>query len=156
MWDEYALDQEINDRGIAVDMGVVESAIAFDERSRRELSEEMRRLTALDNPNSVAQMKCWLADNGLETDTLGKKAVASMMNEAPEHLQKVLALRQQLAKSSVKKYQSMEDCRCADGRARGCFQFYGANRSGRWAGAIYNCKIYRRIIYRIWKTPARL
>ena len=134
VWDEYSLDQEINDRGIAVDMGVVENAIAFDERSRRELSDELRQLTAMDNPNSVAQMKCWLADNGLETDTLGKKAVSSMMSEASEYLQKVLALRQQLAKSSVRKYLAMKDCLCADGRARGCFQFYGANRSGRWAG----------------------
>ena len=134
VWDEYALDQEINDRGIAVDMSVVENAIAFDERSRQELSSEMKKLTDLENPNSVVQMKNWLADNGLETDTLGKKAVAAMIKDAPPELQKVLTLRQQLAKSSVKKYTAMKDCSCADGRARGCFQFYGASRSGRWAG----------------------
>ncbi|HBR09349.1 MAG TPA: hypothetical protein DD735_10740, partial [Clostridiales bacterium] len=93
-------------------------------------------LTELDNPNSVQQMKQWLADNGLETDTLGKKAVAELLKTAPPELAEVLALRQQLAKSSVKKYQAMENAVCADGRARGMFQFYGANRTGRWAGRL--------------------
>lgn len=96
----------------------------------------MKELTSLDNPNSVQQMKQWLADNGVETDTLGKKAVAELLKTAPQQLQKVLTLRQQLAKSSVKKYQAMETAVCADGRARGMFQFYGANRTGRWAGRI--------------------
>lgn len=96
----------------------------------------MKKLTALDNPNSVQQMKQWLSDNGLEVDSLGKKEVAEMLKTAPAELQKVLLLRQQLAKSSVKKYQSMEKAVCADGRARGMFQFYGANRTGRWAGRI--------------------
>lgn len=136
VWDEYHLDQEINDRGILVDMAVAEHAIEFDERSKATISEAMRDLTDLDNPNSVVQMKQWLSDNGLETDTLGKKAVAELMKTAPDDLAHVLALRQQLAKSSVKKYQAMKNAACADGRARGMFQFYGANRSGRWAGRI--------------------
>ena len=134
VWDEYHLDQEINDRGILVDMDVVHNAIAMDERSKDELSSEMKHITDLENPNSVVQLKDWLAKYGLETDTLGKKTVASMIKEAPDELQRVLELRLQLSKSSVKKYQAMLDCACADNRARGCFQFYGANRSGRWAG----------------------
>jgi len=136
VWDEYHIDQEINDRGVALDMELVKQAIAMDGRSRKELTESMQELTSLENPNSVAQMKVWLSDNGLETETLGKKAVAEMLKTAPEELKKVLALRQQLAKSSVKKYQAMESAVCSDGRARGMFQFYGANRTGRWAGRI--------------------
>lgn len=134
VWEEYHLDQEINDRGIAIDMGVVENAICLDERSKAELSEEMKSCTSLENPNSVMQLKAWLSKNGMETDTLGKKAVAAMIKDAPADLQKVLELRLQLSKSSVKKYTAMQDTLCADGRARGMFQFYGANRSGRWAG----------------------
>jgi DNA polymerase bacteriophage-type len=136
IWEEYYLDQLINDRGIAIDMDIVEQAIKMDERSREELSEEMKKLTNLDNPNSVLQMKQWLSDNGMETDTLGKKAVAEMLKDAPEKLADVLTLRQQLAKSSIKKYQAMQNAVCSDKRARGMFQFYGANRSGRWAGRI--------------------
>ena len=135
-WEEYHLDQEINDRGVALDMTLVQAAIAIDGRSRSELTAAMKKLTELDNPNSVQQMKQWLADNGLETDTLGKKAVAELLKTAPPELAEVLALRQQLAKSSVKKYQAMENAVCADGRARGMFQFYGANRTGRWAGRL--------------------
>ena len=135
-WEEYHLDQEINDRGVALDMTLVQAAIAIDGRSRSELTTAMKKLTELDNPNSVQQMKQWLADNGLETDTLGKKAVAGLLKTAPPELAEVLALRQQLAKSSVKKYQAMENAVCADGRARGMFQFYGANRTGRWAGRL--------------------
>ena len=134
VWEEYWLDQEINDRGIRVDMALVTNAIHMDELSRSELSEKMRALTALENPNSVAQMKTWLAENGLETDTLGKKQVAALLRDAPPELADVLTLRQQLAKSSVKKYQAMANTACSDNRVRGCFQFYGANRSGRWAG----------------------
>lgn len=133
VWDQYHLDQQINDRGIAVDMALVRSAISIDERSREELTAKLKELSMLDNPNSVQQMKDWLADNGLETETLGKKQVAEMLKTAPEPLRSVLVLRQQLAKSSVKKYQAMEATVCADGRVRGCFQFYGA-RTGRWAG----------------------
>ncbi len=136
VWEEYHLDQEINDRGVGLDMELVRQAIQMDGRSRSELTQAMKELTSLDNPNSVQQMKQWLADNGVETDTLGKKAVAKLLKSAPPQLQKVLTLRQQLAKSSVKKYQAMETAVCADGRARGMFQFYGANRTGRWAGRI--------------------
>jgi DNA polymerase len=136
VWDEYHLDQEINDRGVALDVALVREAIAIDGRSRSELTAAMKQFTELDNPNSVQQMKQWLADNGLETDTLGKKAVAELLKTAPPELADVLALRQQLAKSSVKKYQAMENAVCADGRARGMFQFYGANRTGRWAGRL--------------------
>lgn len=133
VWDQYHLDQQINDRGIAVDMALVRSAISIDEHSREELTAKLKELTMLDNPNSVQQMKDWLADNGLETETLGKKQVTELLKTAPEPLRSVLVLRQQLAKSSVKKYQAMEATVCADGRVRGCFQFYGA-RTGRWAG----------------------
>ena len=136
VWDEYHLDQEINDRGIALDMTLVRNAIAFDEKSKAVLSEKMQELTNLDNPNSVQQMKQWLSDNGLEMDSLGKKEVAAVLKKAPEPLRTVLSLRQQLAKSSVKKYQAMENAVCMDGRARGMFMFYGANRTGRFAGRI--------------------
>lgn len=136
VWEEYHLDQEINDLGVGLDMELVRQAIQMDGRSRSELTQAMKELTSLDNPNSVQQMKQWLADNGVETDTLGKKAVAELLKTAPPQLQKVLTLRQQLAKSSVKKYQAMETAVCSDGRARGMFQFYGANRTGRWAGRI--------------------
>lgn len=136
LWDEYHLDQEINDRGIGVDMKLVTNAITFDERSKGTISSQMKDMTDLENPNSVVQMKAWLAENGMETETLGKKAVAELMKNAPESLAQVLALRQQLAKSSVKKYQAMENAVCDDGRVRGMFQFYGANRTGRWAGRI--------------------
>ena len=136
VWEEYAHDQEINDRGVALDMTLVQSAIKADTRSRTELTRLMKELTDLDNPNSVQQMKQWLADNGMETDSLGKKAVTELLKDAPEPLGKVLSLRQQLAKSSVKKYRAMENAVCSDGRARGMFQFYGANRTGRWAGRL--------------------
>lgn len=135
-WEEYHIDQQINDRGVALDLTLVREAIEMDGRSRSELTDAMKDITELENPNSVQQMKLWLADNGLETDTLGKKAVAEMIKSAPPELQEVLTLRQQLAKSSVKKYQTMETCVCSDGRARGMFQFYGANRTGRWAGRL--------------------
>lgn len=136
VWEEYVLDQQINDRGIALDMAVVENAILFDERSKSALTLKMQSLTSLENPNSVQQMKQWLSENGLETDTLGKKAVSELLKTAPSQLAEVLELRQQLAKSSVKKYQAMKNVVCADGRAHGMFQFYGANRSGRWAGRL--------------------
>lgn len=136
VWEQYLLDQEINDRGVALDMELVDQAIAMDTRSRAELTSTMKKLTALENPNSVQQMKQWLSDNGLEVDSLGKKEVDKMLKTAPPELQEVLLLRQQLAKSSVRKYQAMEKAVCADGRARGMFQFYGANRTGRWAGRL--------------------
>ena len=136
VWEEYRQDQEINDRGIGVDMEMVRNAIAIDGRSKAELSAAMKELTELENPNSVQQMKQWLSGNGVETDSLDKKAVAELMKDATEPLRKVLALRQQLAKSSVKKYQAMENAVCVDSRAHGMFAFYGANRTGRFSGRI--------------------
>lgn len=136
VWEEYCQDQEINDRGIGVDMELVRKAIAIDARSRERLSAVMQELTGLENPNSVQQMKAWLSEHGLETDTLGKKAVAELLKTAPEPLREVLSLRQQLAKSSVKKYTAMENAVCKDSRAHGMFQFYGANRTGRFSGRL--------------------
>ena len=136
IWDEYCIDQKINDTGVTLDRTLVREAIAMDGVSGHELSDAMKSLTALENPNSVSQMKAWLAANGLHTDTLGKKTVAELLKTAPKRLREVLLLRQQLAKSSVKKYQAMENAVCSDGRARGMFQFYGANRTGRWAGRL--------------------
>ncbi|MCI8893016.1 MAG: DNA polymerase [Eubacterium sp.] len=134
VWEEYHIDQEINDRGVRLDMELVQQAIAMDTRSREELTAAMKDMTALENPNSVQQMKQWLSDNGIETDSLDKKAVAELLKDAPDSLADVLTLRQQLAKSSVRKYQAMEKTVCSDGRARGMFQFYGANRTGRFSG----------------------
>lgn len=136
VWDEYHIDQRINDTGVALDMQLVEKAISMDARSRTELTEEMQRLTTMENPNSVQQMRQWLSENGMETDTLGKKAVAELIKTAPAEIRDVLSLRLQLAKSSVRKYQAMQNAACADGRARGTFQFYGANRTGRWSGRL--------------------
>ena len=136
IWDEYHLDQEINDRGIMLDMAVVENAIAFDEKSKSALMLQMQNLTGIDNPNSVAQMKEWLSDNGIEAESLGKKDVKNMIPETNGDIKEALTLRLQLAKSSVKKYQAMQNAVCKDGRAHGMFQFYGANRSGRWAGRL--------------------
>ena len=136
VWEEYHLDQEINDRGVKIDMELVRQAIAIDERSRNELISAMREFTQLENPNSVQQMKDWLANNGLMTESLDKKAVAELMKNAPPELIRVLTLRQQLAKSSVRKYQAMQNAVCADGRARGLFSFYGANRTGRFSSKI--------------------
>lgn len=134
VWEEYDIDQEINDRGVRIDMELVEQAIQMDARSRQDLTDAMKRMTALENPNSVQQMKQWLSDNGMETDSLGKKVVAELLKTAPPELAEVLTLRQQLAKSSVRKYQAMEKTVCSDNRARGMFMFYGANRTGRFSG----------------------
>lgn len=134
VWEEYDIDQEINDRGVRIDMELVEQAIQMDARSRQELTDAMKRMMALENPNSVQQMKQWLSDNGMETDSLGKKVVAELLKTAPPELAEVLTLRQQLAKSSVRKYQAMEKTVCSDNRARGMFMFYGANRTGRFSG----------------------
>lgn len=136
IWNEYHIDQEINDRGIMLDMDVVKNAIAFDEKSKTELMIAMQNITNLDNPNSVVQMKQWLSDNGVETESLGKKDVAGLIKETDGNIAEALKLRLQLAKSSVKKYQAMQNAVCKDGRAHGMFQFYGANRSGRWAGRL--------------------
>ena len=136
LWNEYQLDQEINDRGIALDMELVENAIKFDEISKQKTSDELQRLTNIENPNSVMQMKEWLNDKGVEMDSLGKKQVSEMIKEAPKEIVDVLELRQQISKSSVKKYLAMKNAGCVCNRARGMFQFYGANRTGRWAGRI--------------------
>lgn len=136
VWEEFWLDQEINDRGIQLDMMMVDNAISLDEISKEKLSIAMREITDLDNPNSVVQMKDWLFERGIEAESLGKKDVAKLMDVVDGDVKDALQLRQQLAKSSVKKYQAMQNAVCADGRARGMFQFYGANRSGRWAGRI--------------------
>ncbi len=134
VWEEYHQSEEINDTGVRLDMELVAQAIEMDTQSRQKLTTSMKHMTALENPNSVQQMKQWLADNGMETDSLDKKAVNELLKKAPPKLADVLMLRQQLAKSSVKKYQAMQNTVCADGRARGMFQFYGANRTGRFSG----------------------
>jgi len=136
VWDEYHLDQEINDRGIRLDLSLVENAIRMDTLSRAELTEQMQRLTILENPNSVKQLKTWLTERGLEVESLGKKEVSALLRDAPPELAEVLLLRRQLAKSSVRKYQAMQNCVCADGRAHGMFMFYGANRTGRFSGRL--------------------
>ena len=136
IWDEYRLDQGINDRGVLVDKNLVGNAIRMDKRAREELVARMKDLTDLENPNSVSQVKTWLSENGLEVESLGKKDVKAALQDAPRQIQEVLELRLQLAKSSVKKYQAMENAVCSDGRTRGMFQFYGANRTGRWAGRL--------------------
>ncbi len=134
VWKEYAMDQEINDRGIRVDRELVRQAIHMDDLSHGELAAEMSRRTDLANPDSVAQVRRWLSDHGTHIASMGKKDVQALLASASPEIREVLLLRQQLAKSSVKKYQAMENCVCADGRIRGMFQFYGASRSGRWAG----------------------
>ena len=134
IWEEYHQSEEINDTGVRLDMELVTQAIEMDTQSRQKLTASIQCLTTLENPNSVQQMKQWLADHGMETDSLDKKAVNELLKKAPPELADVLLLRQQLAKSSVKKYQAMENTVCADGRARGMFQFYGANRTGRFSG----------------------
>lgn len=134
VWDEYHLDQEINDRGIAIDRTLVGQAVAMDARCRELLMDELKKKTGLENPNSVIQMIAWLEQHGMKTDSLSKKQVQELLKTAEEPLRSVLLLRQKLAKSSVKKYQAMELTACNDSRARGMFQFYGANRTGRFAG----------------------
>ena len=136
LWDEYHLDQEINDRGIALDMELVENAIKFDEIAKQKALDELQKLTNIENPNSVMQMKEWLNNNGVEMESLGKKQVIEMIKDAPKEIVDVLELRQQISKSSVKKYLAMKNAGCACNRARGMFQFYGATRTGRWAGRI--------------------
>ena len=136
VWDEYHLDQEINDRGIRLDLSLVENAIRMDTLSREELTGQMQRLTILENPNSVKQLKTWLTERGLEVGSLGKKEVSALLRDAPPELAEVLLLRRQLAKNSVRKYQAMQNCVCADGRVHGMFMFYGANRTGRFSGRL--------------------
>lgn len=136
VWEEYVIDQTINDRGILVDLPMVKSAIYLDQESKGHLKDEMQSVTGLANPQSVLQMQKWLRENGVELDSLGKKELQAQLSDIEEPMRSVLLLRQQLAMSAVKKYQAMETAACTDGRCRGMFQFYGANRSGRWAGRI--------------------
>ena len=136
VWEEYHMDQEINDRGILVDSTFVEQALSLDQSSRNKLTLSMKELTAVENPNSIIQMKSWLSMKGIEVDTLGKKVVASLLDKTDGDVLKALVLRQKLSKSSVKKYQAMENAVCKDQRLRGMFQFYGANRTGRFAGRL--------------------
>ncbi len=136
LWVEYHMDQEINDRGILLDLDLVNNAISFDTKSKEKIENELKSITGLENPNSPLQMKAWLEEQGLKTDSLDKKVVNSLMETASDKLVNVLKLRQKLAKSSVSKYTAMGNAVCLDGRARGMFQFYGANRTGRWAGRI--------------------
>ena len=136
VWDEYHLDQEINDRGIRIDRHFVNQAIRLDGISSEKLMSSMKDITDLDNPNSVAQMKAWLSENGVEAETLEKKAVAALIGETDGDVSDALSLRLQLAKSSVKKYTAMQNAACSDDRCRGMFQFYGANRTGRFAGRL--------------------
>ena len=136
LWEEYHLDQQINDRGIMVDQEMVSQALRIDEISKCSLTARLQQITGLSNPNSVMQMKDYLAENGLETESLGKKDVKALIQTASEDLTEVLELRLQLAKSSVRKYEAMQNCVCFDGRCHGLYQFYGANRTGRWAGRL--------------------
>ncbi len=136
VWQEYFIDQQINDNGIGVDLALVRQAIRIDGEVRTELKEKMQGITALDNPNSVQQLLGWLGENGVEAESLGKKDVKKMLEEADGEVKDALLLRQQLAKSSVKKYQAMEAAACSDSRIRGCFMFYGANRTGRFSGRL--------------------
>ncbi|MBY5034617.1 DNA polymerase I [Streptococcus phage phi-SgaBSJ31_rum] len=136
VWDEYLQDQIINDRGICIDVEFVKAAIKIDTESKAQIQEELKGLTGLENPNSVLQMIDWLREHGVATDSLDKKAVKELLKTVDETTAQVLKLRQQAAKSSVSKYQAMMNCVCKDGRARGMFQFYGANRTGRWAGRL--------------------
>ncbi len=138
VWEEYAMDQEINDRGILVDCAFVSSALSVDAASREELSGQLSELTDISNPNSVAEIRSWLSRHGMDAAALSKGEVREMLlcGDVSPAVREVLLLRQQLAKTSVRKYQAMENCVCADGRIRGAFQFYGASRSGRWAGRL--------------------
>ncbi|MGQ7368992.1 DNA polymerase [Streptococcus suis] len=136
VWDEYHQDQIINDRGIGIDVDFVKAAIKIDGESKAKIQTELKALTGLENPNSVLQMISWLREHEVATDSLDKKAVKELLKTVDETTAQVLKLRQQAAKSSVSKYQAMINCICKDGRARGMFQFFGANRTGRWAGRL--------------------
>jgi DNA polymerase len=144
VWNEYRIDQMINDRGTMVDRQLVENAIAIDAKTHDSLMAELTRITGLENPNSVQQLKGYLSDHGVETETLGKKQVNELMKDAPDDIKRVLVLRQQTAKSSIKKYQTMERAACKDGRIRGMFQFMGAPRTGRFAGRLVQLQNLKR------------
>ena len=134
LWKEFYLDQEINDRGILVDMQLADKAIGLDAEAKEELTAEMKRLTGVENPNSIYQLLDWLETQGYKSDSLGKTQVQELIKTAKEPVKSVLQMRLQLSKSSVKKYTAMKNTACSDNRARGMFSFYGASRTGRWAG----------------------
>ena len=134
LWKEFYLDQEINDRGILVDMQLADKAISLDAEAKEELTSEMKRLTGVENPNSVYQLLDWLETQGYKSDSLGKAQVQELIKTAKEPVKSVLQMRLQLSKSSVKKYTAMKNTACSDNRTRGMFSFYGASRTGRWAG----------------------
>ena len=136
LWDEYEIDQEINDRGIMIDRRMAAQALLLDERAKTELTEELQEKTGLENPNSVPQMKAWLQGRGVKVSSLGKQDVEMLLRKVPPDVREILQLRQGLSKSSVSKYRAMREAVCRDGRCRGMFQFLGANRSGRWAGRL--------------------
>lgn len=136
IWDEYHLDQRINDEGVGIDEKLVDSAIELDMLTKDDISIKLKDLTLVDNPNSVAQIKSWLKDQGLEVESLGKEQVKELIKNNEGKINDVLSLRQQLSKSSVKKYSAMKYAVCSDLRVRGMFQFYGANRSGRFSSKI--------------------
>ena len=132
----YRLDQRINDRGVLVDMGLVRQAVRCERLHKEVVTGRAYELTGLENPNSVAQLKGWLGENGVEAESLSKKAVAELIEGADGEVEELLRLRLLMAKTSVKKYEAMERSVCSDGRAHGLLQFYGANRTGRWAGRL--------------------
>lgn len=134
LWKEFYLDQEINDRGILVDMQLADKAINLDAKAKEELTAEVQKLTGVENPNSVYQLLDWLETQGYKSDSLGKTQVLELIKTAKEPVKSVLQMRLQLSKSSVKKYTAMKNTACSDNRARGMFSFYGASRTGRWAG----------------------
>ena len=134
LWKEFYLDQEINDRGILVDMQLADKAINLDAKAKEELTAEVQKLTGVENPNSVYQLLDWLETQGYKSDSLGKTQVQELIKTAKEPVKSVLQMRLQLSKSSVKKYTAMKNTACSDNRARGMFSFYGASRTGRWAG----------------------
>ena len=144
VWDEYHLSEQINDRGIMIDRTLVEQAVRIDELTKSDITEKMKERTGLENPNSVIQLKEWLSANGTDAESLGKKDVQELIRTVPAGTAEVLSLRLMLAKSSVKKYQAMLNSVCGDGRCHGMFFFYGANRSGRWAGRLIQLQnLYR-------------
>ena len=145
IWEEYHIDQEINDRGIRTDKTLVERAIELDERTHSRIDKRLMELTGIDNPNSVLQMRDWLLEHGVETDSIDKKAVKTILESIDDPtVKEVLILRQQISKSAVKKYQSMANVACEDNRCHGMFQFYGANRTGRWSGRIVQLQNLRQ------------
>ena len=144
VWDQYRIDQMINDRGTMIDLPLVKNAIAIDAKTHDAYMDQMAELTGLNNPGSVQQLKGYLSEQGVEADSLGKKDVAKLIEEVPNEVRQVLELRQQTSKSSIKKYQTMERAVCPDGRIRGMFQFMGAPRTGRFAGRLVQLQNLKR------------